>query len=158
MQVEYSGHTFFTRGSQLLLKTDNSHVRVDHFEAHGRGRNRHNVRQSAYATITRIFVHHMYPGGPNKVFFEGQWYTGQGTNPVARVPWVTLDEGDEAFAGCRFSPVENCEPRPIAIWPHDVFNVLPNNHPHKHYYDIIDRNDPAHRLDQRDDRSHEEEE
>ena len=85
-------------------------------------------------------------------------YTGHGTNPVARVPWVTLDEGDEAFAGCRFSPVENCEPRPIAIWPHDVFNVLPNNHPHKHYYDIIDRNDPAHRLDQRDDRSHEEEE
>ena len=88
----------------------------------------------------------------------GQWYTGHGTNPVARVPWVTLDEGDEAFHGCRFSPVENCEPRPIAIWPHDVFNVLPNNHPHKHYYDIIDRNDPAHRLDQRDDRSHDSEE
>ena len=74
------------------------------------------------------------------------------------ITYVTLDEGDEAFAGCRFSPVENCEPRPIGIWPHDVFNVLPNNHPHKHYYDIIDRNDPAHRLDQRDDRSHEEEE
>ena len=79
-RVEYGGYTFGTKQSQMNNKHDSSHLRVDYNEPVGR----HNSRPAtAYATITDLFVHTMYPGGPSKVVVGGSWLEVMGKCPIA---------------------------------------------------------------------------
>jgi len=88
-RVEYGGYIFATKAAQEKNKHDDSHIRVDYMEPQGRN----NLRPAtAYATITDLFVHCMYPGGPSKVVVCGSWLEVMGKCPIAGTTLVRKKE------------------------------------------------------------------
>lgn len=150
-RVEYAANTFKTREYQEKhpTKHDDSHFSCDYID------NVHppsdtdtdddddeSKRKRGFATLTRIVVHEMYPGGPKRTFLEGDWYTEVtrlSPCPVAGTPVVKLDPEQKNFFNyqAKFVLLENCYEKPIAIWPHDPINHLPAN---QGLFDVIDLN------------------
>jgi hypothetical protein len=96
--------------------------------------------KSGFATIKDIFVHEMYPGGPSKVVVSGDWLEVMGKCPIAGTTLVRQND-NHPFNNCsKFTFLETCYNIPVALWPYDPCNKLPNDDPHRKYFDIIDRN------------------
>lgn len=136
-RVEYGGNTFGTTKSQKKNKHDNSHIRVDYNEPVGRNNIR---RATAYAEITDLFLHTMYPGGPSKMVVCGSWLEDMGRCPTAGTTLVRYNRNHPFNLSAKFTFIQECYPMPVALWPYDPFGKLPNDDPHRKYYDIIDRN------------------
>ena len=82
----------------------------------------------------------MYPGGPAKLVVQGDWLEVMGKCPIAGTTLVRQNNNHPFNNSCKFSFLETCYNIPVALWPHDPFNKLPNDDPHREYFDIIDRN------------------
>ena len=136
-RVEYGGYTFRTKKSQMTNKHDNSHIRVDYNEPVGR---HSSSPATAYATITDLFVHTMYPGGPSKVVVCGSWLEVMGKCPITGTTLVRKNANHPFNLSAKFTFIQECYSIPVALWPYDPFNRLPSQDPHREYYDIIDRN------------------
>jgi hypothetical protein len=106
------------------------------------GNRRETVRKTVYATILRIFVHELYPGGPSKVVVEGRWLETMGKCEIAGTTLVKHNKryGFNLRGRARFTFLDTCYEIPVALWPYDPGDLLPQNHPRKKWYDIIDRN------------------
>ena len=74
------------------------------------------------------------------IMVEGDWFTVMGTCPVAGTTLVRKDLDHPFNSSSRFVFLNNCYNRPVAVWPHDPFDDLVSTDPHKHCFDIIDRN------------------
>ena len=139
-KIEYAGYRFATSKSQKFTKHDNSHLRLDYYE--------HAVRYGApektraYAQIRRLFVHEMYPGGPSKVVVNGRWFEGMGRCEVSGTALVrhNRNSGFNRPGQPRFAFIDTCYQVPVAIWPYDPIDKLPDNDPRKRYFHVIDRN------------------
>ena len=137
-RVEYGGFTFATKDSQGKNKHDNSHMRLDYMEPHGRN---HLRPATAYATITDLFVHTMYPGGPSKLVVCGAWLEVMGICPIAGTTLVRKNKNHAFNLSAKFTFMQECYTMPVALWPHDPFDKLPIDNPKRKWYDIIDRNE-----------------
>jgi hypothetical protein len=138
-RVEYGGYIFCTKRSQEGHKHDNSTFKVDYNELVGRNRS---VPATAYATIRDLFVHTMYPGGPSKVVVCGSWFDVIGKCPIAGTTLVRKNPNNSFNVNAKYTFIQECYTMPLALWPYDPFCRLPAGDPHRHYYDIIDRNQP----------------
>jgi hypothetical protein len=138
--AEYAGYRFATHKSQRNKKTNNSYIRLDYNDQERASSAP--TRTSAYATIRRLFVHALYPGGPAKVVVDGCWFENMGRCPVAGTALVrrNMQVGFNKPGQPRFTFLETCYQQPVAIWPYDPHGKLPDDHPHKHHFDVIDRN------------------
>ena len=96
--------------------------------------------RKAFASITRIFVHSMYPGGPSKVVVEGLWYENVGTCPIAGTTLVRENKNTPFNKCSRFTFLETCYQIPVAVWPYDPHGKLHPEDERRLYFDIIDRN------------------
>ena len=136
-RVEYGGYIFATKAAQEKNKDDDSHIRVDYMEPQGRN----NLRPAtAYATITDLFVHCMYPGGPSKVVVCGSWLEVMGKCPIAGTTLVRKRKNHPFNMSAKFTFMQECYTMPVALWPHDPLGKLPSDDPHRKWFDIIDRN------------------
>ena len=106
-------------------------------EAVGRAQSQLN---SAFATIQAIFVHEMYPGGPSKLVVRGDWLEVMGKCPIAGTTLVRQNDHHPFNKNSKFTFLETCYNIPVALWPFDPFNKLPNDDPRHKYFDTIDRN------------------
>jgi hypothetical protein len=126
-----AGFTFRTRRLQdkKRLLTDNANLACDFLEREADGE-----KTRAYATITRLFFHELYPGGTKLIVAECQWHESLPDNVVTKSPQVRLNP-DHAFnRACRFTFLKTCCAIPIALLPHDptglesgVFDVFDKN-------------------------------
>ena len=100
------------------------------------------MRTRGYATIKRLFVHEMYPGGPSRVVVEGRWLEPMGKCEVAGTTLVRHNKhyGFNLPGRARFTFLSTCYEIPVALWPHDPAGTLPAGHPRRKWYDVIDRN------------------
>jgi hypothetical protein len=99
-------------------------------------------RKRAYASLLRIVVHEMYPGGPKRTILEGDWFTesrARSPCPIAGTPVVQADPNKTNHFNfqAKFVFLENCYERPVAVWPHDPIHKKSNN---RKLYDVIDLN------------------
>ena len=133
--MQFAGSLFRTAESQQHLKTDDSHVRLD-YVAPGRP----NEVMSTFATIKRLFQHTAYPGGPNRVIVEGDWFKVRDKCPVSGNIMLQQSPDSDFNSSSRFAFLDQCYQRPVAIWPHDPLNTLPANDPSRDWFDVIDRN------------------
>jgi hypothetical protein len=136
-KVQFAGNFFRTMQSQNYLKTDDSRIGCDYKVAGARGQDR---ILKAYATITRLFVHTAYPGGPSRVVVEGEWLRVMGVCPVTKTTLVKSDPGHHHNHSSRFIFLEDCYRRPVALWPADPLNRLSPEHPQRGWFHVIDRN------------------
>jgi hypothetical protein len=61
-------------------KHDDSHFACDYMEQadeddSGEDEDKETRRRRAYASLIRIVVHEMYPGGPKRTIVEDDWFT-----------------------------------------------------------------------------------
>jgi len=133
-RAQYAGNIFRTEASQTGQRHDDAHLRWDYKQAGRLG------VISAFATIRRIFVHSLYPGGPSRVIVQGEWFTVVGKCPIAHTMIVKDDSRNEFNLHSRFVFLDNCYQQPVAVWPHDPLGQLPDEDPKKGYYDVVDRN------------------
>ena len=98
--------------------------------------------KSLFGTITKIFQHTMYPGGPTKVFLQCEWYDTVGRCPVAGTQVVRKNPQNDWNLRSPFVPLDTCYQIPVAFWPYDPFDKLAANDPmnFKDCFDVIDRN------------------
>ena len=136
MKVEFAGSLFRTYDRKKQLVHDDTNLRLDYMhEARGGDE----VRQ-AFARITRLISHEAYPGGPTRIIVEGTWYEFMGTCPIAHTPLVKKNKRYFMNLSSRFAFLDNCYQRPVAVWPHDPLDKLPDGDPRKKWFDIIDKN------------------
>lgn len=136
-RVQYAGSLFRTEQSQARIKHDDSIIRADYISLGQSGRR--SVKR-AYGRVTRIILHEAYPGGPTRVIFEGRWFESMGTCNVAGTALVRWNDNYHMNSSARFAFIESCYPRPLAMWPHDPLDQLPQENVRKTWFDIIDRN------------------
>ena len=139
-RAEYAGYKFADYKTQKNRKSDDSHFRVEYREQIGRSSQ--TVLKQAYASIRQIFVHAMYPGGPEKVVVEGRWLENMGKCPIAGTNLVrhNVNASFNQPGRQKFTFLETCYHMPVALWPFDPLNKLPHDDRRKKFYDIIDRN------------------
>ena len=126
-------------------KHDDSHFACDYLEddSDSEEDDVHPIsrRKRGFATLERIIVHEMYPGGPKRTFLEGDWFTEVlgVKNRVEGTPNVNLDPEKRNFFNyqAKFVFLENCYERPVAIWPHDPILKTPR---YRGVFDVIDVN------------------
>lgn len=138
-RAKYAGNLFRTAQSQVTkhIAHDDSHLRWDYKEARG-GRA---ILTSAFGTITKLFSHAMYPGGPARVVASVEWLRVEFTCPIAKT--TVVSHGEHPFLTDeedKFVFLDNCYQIPVALWPHDLLGELPAGDPRKGYYDVIDHN------------------
>jgi len=133
-RVEYAGAIFRTWVSQKSLKHDDAQLVMDYSKP-GDAEIKH-----AYASIKRLFVHQAYPGGPRRFIVEGSWYDVVGTCSVSKTTLVRRNRANPFNTSSRYAFLDNCSERPVAVWPRDPFNKLPDGHPEKKWFHVIDRN------------------
>ena len=132
----YAGSLFRTVRSQARIKRDNSIFRYDYNAAIGHGRSE---MRKAYARIVTMFMHEMYPGGPKKMIVEGSYYLDAGFSEGEN-RLVVEDLSNDIHNDSRFSFLTDCYQYPCAFWPHDPYDKLPQAHPLKNAWQVIDRN------------------
>ena len=137
-KVQFAGNFFRTGKYQKDLKTDDSKIRQDYRDA-GPARGQ-TVLRKAYATITRMFVHEAFPGGPSRVIVEGEWFRVMGECPVAHTTLVKRDKDFHFNHSMRFVFLEDCYSRPVALWPFDPLHRLEQRDPKRGWFHVIDRN------------------
>ena len=93
-----------------------------------------------FAQIKRIFEHTAYPGGPTRVVVQGDWLEIKGDCDVAKTSLGAKNPNHLFNSSSPFVFLDTCYTMPVALWPHDPFDKLPPSHPHKLWFDIIDRN------------------
>jgi hypothetical protein len=128
---------FRTAASQKKLKTDDSNLRMDYKHVCGRA-GQVEVRR-AFAQIERLLVHEPFEGGPKRLVVEGVWYRPQGDAPSGN----KLVSKDRAYCfnqSSKFAFLSACYQIPVAVWPYDPLNLLPDAHRWKNCYEIIDKN------------------
>jgi hypothetical protein len=95
----------------------------------------------SYARIVRIFEHEMFPGGPKELFVQGVWYRNEGICPIAGTKLVSEDPAHHFTHDSKFTPLNSCYQKPVAVWPHDPHEVLPPGDRRRTFFDVIDRNE-----------------
>ena len=112
-RAEYAGNTFKTEAYQLKKqgKNDDSHVRYDCLDANG-------DLESAFATVTRIFVHQLYPEGPTKIVIKGSWFKVVAKCEITGNPLVRPDPRYYP----EFAFLQTCYQQPVALWPRNPVN------------------------------------
>ena len=96
--------------------------------------------RSLFGTIKRIFQHSFWPGGPAKVFVKCQWHDTVGRCPVSGNNVVRKNPLNDWNQLSPFAPLDTCYQIPVALWPYDPLNKLPDNDPMRDCFDVIDRN------------------
>jgi hypothetical protein len=126
-----AGFTFRTEGIQARkrLMTDNANLACDFLE-----REANEEKSRAYATITRLLFHELYPGGRKLIVAECRWHESLPNNVVTQSPQVRHNEEHGFNKACRFTFLKTCCAIPIALLPHDpddlesgVFDVFDKN-------------------------------
>ena len=97
------------------------------------------TRKRAYARIRRMYLHKMYPGGPEKILVLGAWYKDEGLTAEGLYR-VSVDPSNGIHHHSRFQFLTNCYSMPVAVWPADPFKRVPQADPASRFYLIIDRN------------------
>jgi hypothetical protein len=97
------------------------------------------IKQS-YARIVRIFEHTMFPGGPKDLFVQGVWYRNEGTCPISGTKLVSENTNHFTLES-KFTPLNSCYQKPVAIWPYDPHGVLPIYDRRRAFFDVIDTNE-----------------
>jgi hypothetical protein len=136
--VEYAGLPLRTAKSEEGNKTADSFIRLDYKRQIGRSLNVQT--ESSYGQIKRLFSHQMYPGGPEHVVVEAEWYDNKGTNPISKLPMVQKSE-ELLFPESRLTFLKECHPRALTFWPNDPLNILPKQDEARTYFQVIDRNE-----------------
>jgi hypothetical protein len=134
-RMEYAGATFRTWDSQKNLKHHDDAQLVLDYSPPGS-----DEIKRAYARIKRLFVHQAYPGGPSRCIVEGSWYDVVGTCLVSKTTLVRRNRANPFNTSSRFAFLDNCSERPVAVWPRDPFDQLPDGHREKKWFHVIDRN------------------
>ena len=133
-RAKYAGNTFKTKSYQekkalsKRQKTDDSHVRYDALEYGEIVKN--------YATITRIFEHELYPGGPSRIVIHGEWYVPVSTCKVSGNDVVKRDE----LIGNQFAFLQTCYQQPVALWPRNPLNSPLQRLKHGGKWEVLDYN------------------
>lgn len=136
-RVQYAGNLFRTVSSQKNIKTDDSHIRVDYYSpVAGGGRE----KKRAYGTIVRLFMHSAYPGGPERLVVEGQWYEPVGVCQTSKNNLVRENTDYYFNTSSKFAFMDQCCRMPLCVWPYDPLDDLPNGDHRKDWRVIIDRN------------------
>jgi hypothetical protein len=138
--VEYGGQPLRTMASEEGNKMVDSFIRLDFEEQIGRSSNTRTVK--SYGQIKRLFSHQMYPGGPEHVVVEAEWYADRGTNSVSKLPMVQKSIRP-LFQQCSLTFLKECYPRAVAFWPNDPLNLLDEDDEARSYFQVIDRNEPG---------------
>lgn len=115
---------------------DNSQIAVDYHEQEGRSSSR---LTCAYATINRIFVHHLFPGGPSRVVLDCTWFDVLGLSPKSGNVVVVRNEVNSFNLNARMTFIKAAYRRPVAVWTYDPLESM--GAPHTSHYEIIDRNE-----------------
>ena len=91
------------------LKYDNSVIKQMYQEQVGL------QPQPAYGWIKRLFIHELYPGGPNDIMIDVEWLD---VLPMKGPTGLTLvrKNSDNAFnQACRFTFLKHCQPHNVAL-------------------------------------------
>jgi hypothetical protein len=139
-RAKFGGNMFRTKKGQAPgFKKDDSNFRVDYISRSVDGRPR---QLRLFGSITRLFVHTLYPGGPERVVVEGDFYRTMPKCPVAGTHRVKVDPTftDPLNTGSCFTFLATCYQEPVGVWPHDPQNLKKRGDPSRHWFDIIDRN------------------
>lgn len=137
-KVEYAGLPLRTGKSEETNKMVDSLIRLDFNVQIGRSSN---VRiESSYGQIKRLFSHQMYPGGPEHVVVEAEWYDNKGINEISKLPMVQKS-GVLLFPESRLTFLKECYPRALAFWPNDPLHLLDEQDEARTYFQVIDRNE-----------------
>ena len=133
----YAGRIMRTEQSEACIKTCNSCIRVDYNDGSGRGRRSY---VPSYATVTAIFRHELYPGGPARTFVRGKWFDITGECATTGLTLLRENPENDFNLHSRFTHIEACFPRSLAFWPYDPFDTLDKDDPNKDCLVVIDRN------------------
>ena len=136
--MEYGGQPLRTMASEEGNKMVDSFIRLDFQEQIGRSSNTRILR--SYGQIKRLFSHQMYPGGPEHVVVEAEWYADKGTNAISKLPMVQKSDRP-LFQQCTLTFLKECYPRAVALWPNDPLHLLHANDEARNYFQVIDRNE-----------------
>ena len=126
----YAGYSFTTPTTHK--KHDDSHVCEMYRAADGQ-------QQHAYGQIRSMFVHELYPGGPSKVVLRVHWFQNARTCPVSGNARVFKNYQNHLNVDFKFTFMETCYQQPVAVWPYDPLDKLPQGDPLKDCFDIINR-------------------
>ena len=121
----------------MNLSTDDANIAMDYMHIHPRGRQE---KKKLFGTIKRLFIHEGYPGSPQRLIVEGEWWENMSTCPVTSNPLVKRNPDLVFNHSSKFVFIANCYPRPVAIWPHDPLDDLDQGDERKTWFDVIDRN------------------
>ena len=138
--MEYGGQPLRTMASEEGNKMVDSFIRLDYLEQIGRSSNSRVVK--SYGQIKRLFSHQMYPGGPEHVVVEAEWYADKGVNSVSKLPMVQKSER-ALFRQSSLTFLKECYPRAVAFWPNDPLHLLDEDDERRTYFQVIDRNEDA---------------
>ena len=105
-RVMYAGYLFATKKSQSSLKNDNSNIKMPYYTVeHGR-----RVLKSAFGSISRIFLHEMYPAGPKQCLLDVDWFKDEGVSEVSGNALVDIHICVRELAS-----IGNCYQIPVAV-------------------------------------------
>jgi hypothetical protein len=135
----YAGYTFHVEDPTSTSTKDNSIFRMDYKDYHGAAR-RTAIKKS-FARVKRIFQHTMFPGGPTQIFVQGAWYQDEGVCPISGTQLVSPHPNHHFTLQSKFTPLSSCYQQPVALWPYDPKNQLPDGDRRKTFFDVIDRNE-----------------
>jgi hypothetical protein len=104
---------FTTTARANNLATDDSVVKIyfNELEEDGGG------KTAAYARISRVLIHEMFPGGPSEVVVDGEWLDVLSTKSDMGHTLVRTNPNNNFNTNCRFVSLDACEPYNVALLP-----------------------------------------
>ena len=127
--ADFNSLPFCTAAYCSGLQYDNSVIKQLYREQVGQ------EPKPAYGWIKRLFIHELYPGGPNDIMIDVEWLD---VLPIKGPTGLTLvrKNSDNAFnQACRFTFLKHCQPHNVALLsqePEDLTCIT---------FSVVDRSD-----------------
>jgi hypothetical protein len=137
-KATYAGNTFATQQYAAKRMRNDSNITIDYNERVGRNNSK---LAGAFGTITRIFEHSMYPGGPTRLVLDCAWFDILGVVEISKTIVVERNPDNSFNQNARFTFLITAYQRPVAVWPSDPLGT--RGEPHTSQFEIIDPNDTA---------------
>jgi hypothetical protein len=103
--------TTSTRANKLATEDSVVKIYFTELEEDGGG------KTAAYARISRLLIHAMFPGGPSEVIVDGEWFDVLPEKSDMGHTLVRPNPNNSFNTNCRFVSLDACEPYNVALLP-----------------------------------------